>query len=192
MRLGIDLDGVLADFVTAFREVGEDMLGRELLTPSEWNLTSMGISQEELDAIWRKASSIQNFWAVLDRLPGTDRMGDWLNLQHDVYFITARKETAGYPVHVQSAIWLASEFDIQFPRVILAKEKGPVARGLKLDAYIDDCVELCEEVARDAPGCKVYLKSTDYNKSYSGPIERVKSFDQFISKALKAAVTSAP
>lgn len=186
MRIGIDLDDVLVDFISEFTDIAHEMYGRpELGTkPVDWEWSNFGLSKEEQRAVWNRIVGSYNFWEVLSMETGASRRGMKLLLdqKHDLIFITARATTEGRTVQEQSARWLAWYFGINYPTVIVDTNKGPLAAALKLDYFIDDRPKNCIEIKEAVPSCKVFLKNSSHNAAYGAPawMNRVATFDDFV------------
>jgi hypothetical protein len=60
-------------------------------------------------------------------------------------------------------------------------EKGPMARALKYDFFIDDRPRNCEDIKKALPDCKVFLKDSSHNRSWLciDGIQRIGGFNEF-------------
>lgn len=170
--VGCDVDGVLADFNTAYRQRLIDVTGRELLPPfvdghepSVWNYATdeYGYTKEEDNRVWKAIKSDPHFWGDLDHYPVT-ALALLLTLRdlENVYFITTRP---GLRVKKQTEQWLMSRW-ITNPTVLIAgnaEDKGRLAAGLHLTHFIDDRPENCLAVKMQSPNTEVYLFEHRYN-----------------------------
>jgi 5'(3')-deoxyribonucleotidase len=192
MRIGIDLDDVLADFISMFTAVANAKFGRpELGTkPVDWAWSNFGLSKEEQEEVWGAICSAPNFWERLAVENGASYSSmEKLRSRKDVdlVFITARAVTAGNSVQEQSCRWLLNNFGVPFPTVIVDTNKGPLAAALKLDYFIDDRPKNCWEIQDAVPTCKVFLKNSSHNVNQDlgyRPLERIEDFDAFVKEAL--------
>lgn len=174
-RLGIDLDGVLADFETAYRAVEDRLFGPaerdpEIDDPSSrpeagsepaadaadagaGRRGSRNLLHRHADRVWEAIGATPDFWRGLapldhDVLPLLDELAR--RHQWDVFFITQRPPTAGETVQRQTQRWLI-EHGFPFPSVIsLSGPRGKVADALSLDYLIDDLPKNCVDVIADS------------------------------------------
>ena len=173
LRIGFDMDGVLADFSSAFHEVEVRLFGRgrpirpEL--PEDAEETQSGRSTTGLptgasakvragnidetrrrsEAIWNAIRSTPGFWTTLAPLDPTavQRIRDQM-IRHrwEVFFITQRPETVGETVQRQTQRWLLAQgFDV--PSVlVIGGSRGAAAKALRLDYHVDDSPQNCLDV----------------------------------------------
>ena len=222
MRIGFDIDGVLANFTTAFIQETIRIAGKNLFLPEDsrnppdWNYhLTRGYTEEEIKPVFASIAASPNFWLDLKEEPGCSTLRMCiLDLQrfHDVYFVTNRQ---GEDAKWQTEQWLLLHLGIERPTVLISKEKGLVARALKLDCYLDDNLENANDVVLrtlpspvkilcgvpsckslpqpdDSPSCRTYLLDRSYNQSRgpgNGPqddrVTRVKSVGEFLDYELK-------
>jgi hypothetical protein len=144
LRLGIDVDGVVADFRTAFRALAERELGRGA------DDVESELSAGEVDRLWRSVAATSNWWLdvpayepdQIERLYARSRGSRW-----EVYFLTSRPPSGGDSVQLQTQAWL-ERFGFYLPSVLTlgAGARGEAARALRLDLAIDDRMINCMEV----------------------------------------------
>jgi 5'(3')-deoxyribonucleotidase len=165
--LGIDIDGVLADFNNGFAErlrsiTGRDLLPEDVTSPPTWNWPQhYGYTDPEVAATWEHCWKDDEFWRDLSALGRVDEFFDDIIYGNDIYFITAR---IGVDVKRQTEDWLEM-YGFQSPTVLIAYDKGPLAKALKLTHFIDDRDKNCEEVADLSPQTQVFLLDRDYNRA---------------------------
>lgn len=188
INIGIDLDGVLANYALAYSQVLRELygeLGRPLIHDhskvKSWQWSKWYPVTKERDDFAYKVHipSLINFW---ETLPLIENIG-WHEFKHEarnanLYFITARIETKGSTVVRQSQNWLHDIAHIKFPNVICARDKGPIAAALQLRMFIDDKPENCLEVKAASPRTTVYMIDYPYNAHIDDPqIVRTSTFD---------------
>jgi hypothetical protein len=67
------------------------------------------------------------------------------------------------------------------------KNKGPLAEALKLDYFLDDKPENCEDVNDCAPGCRVFLREWPWNSNIPtnwniGTVKNLRDFIQIVEE----------
>jgi len=176
MRIGFDLDGVLANFVAAYQALTVKVAGKDLFDPDDvnnppcWNWPEhRGYSADTMKEVWQRIAASPNFWLSLE--PYWDRINtlalciEDLEQNHDVYFITDRP---GYRAKRQTESWLKMYLpyndEAVHPTVLLASAKGAAAKALKLDAYVGDNLDNVKDVLRESPMTRVYLLDRSYNQ----------------------------
>jgi uncharacterized HAD superfamily protein len=182
LRLGIDLDGVLANFTERFIEITNATYGLNLRTEdqTDWGHTCLGITPAQEEEIWQTIKATKNFWETLNVLPGTENLNRAAH-EHELFFITSRIPTAGLDVKTQSAFWLDEHFYIPYPSVIVVtdwKDKPALYDALKLDGFIDDKPETVDEMLKRNQ--RIYIMDQPYNKLVEAP--RVKSVNEFLER----------
>jgi hypothetical protein len=186
-KLGIDVDGVIADFNTAYiarihgvtgeNRFGDDALGLADGTwPPVWDYPeAYGYTPKQMKAVWKSIGQDDQFWRNLQPLPDvwrklSLRFHDLREAGHEIYFITAR---SGFKVKHQTEHWL--EHHGMFPSVLIARDKGMATVLLGLDAYIDDRLSNCNETMQAVRFrgmlTRVYLKDAPYNQGPTGEVK---------------------
>ena len=180
LRVGFDLDGVLADFGSAFREIEGQLFGAEAPTgprssPEEEaervsprSAPNLAAAAREIDrrhqAVWARIRATRDFWT---RLKPTDPRAvgrlHALMLQHgwEVVFITQRPPTAGDTVQRQTQRWLVAQgFD--WPSVlVVAGSRGAAANALRLTHLADDSPRNCVDVKSESEAVPVLVGGGD-------------------------------
>jgi hypothetical protein len=163
LRIGFDLDGVLADFASAFQAVEVRLFGTEVASAADdedeqrpadaAGGSTPARDPSRRDAIWRQIVATENFWTTLQPIdPATVRRIHDLMLRHrwEVVFITQRPATSGDTVQRQTQRWLVAQgFDL--PSVlVIAGSRGAAAGALRLDYLVDDSVTNCLDALSDS------------------------------------------
>lgn len=191
MRVGIDVDGVLANFTKGYAQIIRSVSGRDLLTeedirrPKTWAWDrDAGYTAAEESAAWESIKQSDLFWEALDALPGADDFLTDLFIRYDndqideIYFITTR---LGIGPQRQTAAWLW-EHGADKPNVLIAQtsaQKGHLAWALNLTHFIDDKPSNCEAVKNAVPTCQVFVLDYPYNQTVNADVTRVTALAQF-------------
>ena len=146
MRIGCDIDGVLADFRTEFFKMAAQVLGR---TRSDSLDDLDAVSEADSRRIWRAITQTPNWWLGLApyepveiaRLYRLSREHKW-----EIFFMTTRVPTAGESVQFQTQWWLEQQ-GFYLPSVFtVLGSRGELANSLRLDLLVDDQILNCAEV----------------------------------------------
>jgi hypothetical protein len=150
LRVGFDLDGVVADFPKAFVEIAAKVLGREAIRRPISPMPDFdAMSPADAKRVWRVITETPNWWLGLEpyepdqiaRLYQLTRRYRW-----EVSFLTSRLPTAGDSVQFQSQAWLETHGFYMPAVVTVPGSRGEVANALRLDVVIDDQFLNCLEV----------------------------------------------
>ena len=180
LRIAFDLDGVLADFETAYREVEERLFGaadaeQPVLEPeaqaaeeSENDGDDPTLPQERAGTtdhprfrptpgrqsrVWREIEATENFWETLKPIDDSvvPRI-QALASQHnwEIFFVTQRPGSAGDTVQRQTQRWLVRQ-GFETPSVlVLQRSRGRLADALSLDYLVDDSTKNCVDVISES------------------------------------------
>lgn len=187
MRIGFDIDGVLANFVSAYQATFVRLTGRDDFAPGDvdnpptWHWPELrGYTFEETRAVWASIQVDTTFWMRLQPTAWWAALVLVLPIleeKHDVYYLTDRP---GVAAKRQTEAWLTQWLPYSLmektPTVLLTGKKGWAAAALKLDCYIDDKRENIVDVATQSPMTTPYLLDRRYNQgSVPRAVRRVDS-----------------
>lgn len=169
LRLGFDLDGVLADMESELGRRAAMLFGDpdtpDVVDPNAPSLETVPAMKLNLTArqqrrLWQHVQSVMNFWETLDELePGAvARLASLAAARHwEIIFLTKRPESAGLTAQVQSQRWLQAR-GFPLPSVFVVRgSRGRVAAALELDVVVDDRIENCLDVMVDSTARAILL-----------------------------------
>src|SRR5437868_3211702 len=164
LRIGFDMDGVLADFAGAYQEVEVRLFGpvppsrpgdpeKETDEVESANASQGRPLTRRHDSIWQTIQSTADFWMTLEPTePDVVKRIHEMMLRHrwEVFFITQRPATDGQTVQRQTQKWLVQQgFDL--PSVIVINgSRGAAAGAMKLDFHVDDSATNCLDVKSES------------------------------------------
>jgi hypothetical protein len=168
LRIGFDMDGVLADFASAFHEVETRLFGpgapldegqpeqeeqRQEQASHAQSRHPLRTSRRRRDQVWQVIESTPNFWVTLRPIDpaAVPRIHDlMLKYRWEVFFITQRPSTEGDTVQRQTQRWLVDQgFDL--PSVlVLAGSRGAAAKAMRLNYHVDDSTQNCLDVIAES------------------------------------------
>lgn len=148
LRIGIDIDGVLADFRQAFHTAAVRSLRHDIQETADVEAAGP-LPLEDIRRVWDYIARTPNWWMdvpayepdQIARLYSLTRAAGW-----EVFFMTKRPPSAGDSVQFQTQWWI-ERFGFYLPAVLTVPgSRGEVANGLRLDMLIDDQIINCVEV----------------------------------------------
>jgi hypothetical protein len=172
MRIGFDIDGVLANFIPAYQALTVKVAGGvDLFQPGDdidppcWSWPEFrGYSAITMRQVWNEIKASHDFWLDLPETPDCSLLrkagSPYWDQSHDIYFVTNR---VGQAVKWQTEQWLGNHLWVDQPTVLISSEKGLVAKALKLDCYIEDNYDNAIDVAKESPNTRIYLVNRRYN-----------------------------
>lgn len=186
-KIQFDVDGVLADFMTAFTRLAKAHGYADAVTGTDeqtvWEQYG-SVPSEHVDKVWALIKADRGFWAGAPALipPGTFRRIDDLQARYEVYFATAR---VGTNVKAQTTAWLQWR-GVKYPTVVITPKKGETAHALNADYAIDDKAGNAIYTAYQSPKTASYIIDRPYNRfdhsTVGAKVRRVKTVDEFLDQ----------
>jgi 5'(3')-deoxyribonucleotidase len=175
MRLGIDLDGVVADFNTGWMSRYNTEFGTEL-SPSQvttWNAMIPLTHFADVEAFWSWAASGDGpgLFRDLPVLPGASDALDRLAVSHDIVIITTKPPWAT----ADTFAWIA-DHAIPTREVHITDEKWRV----DCDVYLDDGPHNLESLVRERPDRTVCRFVRPWNLPVAGAID-IPDWETFVA-----------
>ena len=164
LRIGVDVDGVLANFRAAFHNAAHECLRRDI-EELEDPKSPQSLLEKDVHRVWEWVAKTTNWWMGLEpyepdqiaRLYSVVRAGHW-----EVFFLTNRPPSAGDTVQFQTQWWIERQ-GFYLPAVLTVPgSRGEIANALRLDLVIDDLSMNCVEVV-SASSAKALLMLRDNN-----------------------------
>lgn len=174
-KIALDIDGVLANFTDAYSKILTKITGQEYPPASDtfpptwyWDRAS-GVTKDQESVAWGQIIKSPTFWSSLAPLPGAKEVARLVNKMsragHEVFFITNRP---GHAPKFQTEKWLY-DLGVNYPTVIVAADKLPIIKALKLEFFIDDKAETIIDVANAGGVEFTYLRVAPYNREFTYP-----------------------
>lgn len=187
MILGLDIDGVVADFLSPFLRLIEKRIGNGPIPPesiTDFNFKDHPILSEKIvDECMVQVSYDPGFWGKLSPLLSPEQWQelDKLSRRKRLVFITHRYERETYDIHQVTCDWL-KRHGIEKPVVYCTQEsKAKLVDHLGVSLFVDDRHENCQEVA-ERTRATVIMPHRHYNQSFSHPrVRRIREFNEIFS-----------
>jgi hypothetical protein len=148
IRVGFDVDGVIANFNKTFRETAARIEGGAG-SHNRSDPAGRALAADAMKRVWDHISRTSQWWLQLEayepdqiqRLYRTSRERRW-----EVYFMTTRPSSAGETTQFQTQWWLESN-GFPLPSVLTVPgSRGDAANALKLDIAVDDRLTNCVDI----------------------------------------------
>lgn len=175
LRIGVDVDGVLADFRSSFHVAAVRALRREVPNPNDSPQSVGPLAPQDVRRVWDYIGKTQNWWMDVEpyepeqiaRLYSLTRAAGW-----EVFFLTKRPPSAGDSVQFQTQWWI-ERFGFYLPAVLTVPgSRGDIANGLRLDLVLDDQLINCVEVVSATPTKALLMQRTPDKAARDQAIDR--------------------
>ena len=187
MIVGMDIDGVVADFLPPFLQRLAECAGKGPIDPESVTDPSFTnhplLSQEIISRCMVEVSYDAGFWQELAPLPSAE---EWLALdrlsrQNRLIFITHRYERETYDISRITCDWL-KKHGVSNPVVYFTQShKSELIEKLAVELFVDDRHENCREAAENTHAV-VMMPHRPYNSAFSHPrVQRVQDLAEIFS-----------
>jgi hypothetical protein len=163
IRVGFDVDGVIANFNKTFRDTAARIEGGAG-SHNRSDPTGRALAADAMKRVWDHISRTSQWWLELEayepeqiqRLYRTSRERRW-----EVYFMTTRPSSAGETTQFQTQWWLECN-GFPLPSVLTVPgSRGDAANALKLDIAVDDRLTNCVDIIAASRAKAVLLLRRD-------------------------------
>jgi uncharacterized HAD superfamily protein len=185
MLVGLDIDGVVADFLGPFLRLIETKVGSAILSDTITDLSFKGhpvITEEALEASLAALSHERDFWPRLAPLlaPSEWEALESLSRKGRLVFITHRHPHDTYDIHQVTSDWLRKH-GIAKPVIHFTQEyKSALVESLGVELFVDDRHENCLDVAEKTQAA-VFMPHRLYNQSFIHPrVKRIRNFNELL------------
>jgi uncharacterized HAD superfamily protein len=186
MLVGLDIDGVLADFVSPFLRLLQERIGSAPIEPQAYVDLYFSdhpeLSREIVTECILKVSNDPKFWAQLDPLPSSEqwKVLDDLSRRQKLIFVTHRYECDNYSIHQVTCDWLRNH-GVSEPVVYCTQShKSELIEKLKVGLFVDDRHENCRDVAENTRAV-VLMPHRPYNQAFTHPgVQRIRDLDELL------------
>ena len=187
MMIALDIDGVLADFVSPFlrlleRRVGGGPIDATSITDPNFQSHPF-LTKEIIYDCMVDASYDPEFWRVLAPLPSQSQWQSLnrLSIEHQVVFITHRWVRDTYDINQVTCDWLRRH-GIDNPVVHFTQEKkSELVNQLEVELFVDDRHENCEDVATQTEAV-VMMPHRPYNQTFAHPkVQRIEDLNEMFA-----------
>ena len=184
MIVGLDIDGVLADFITPFLHLLAERTGTGPIDPVSVIdpnfIAHPFLTPTMIFDCMEAASYDAEFWRALTTLltPKQWRELDRVSRIHQTVFITHRWVRDTYDINRVTCDWLRSH-GVSNPVVYFTQnKKSLLVRELGIGLFVDDRHENCHDVASETEAV-VFMPHRPYNQAFDHPkVRRIQQLEE--------------
>ena len=181
MRYGIDADGVIANFLDAFRKHLNNRFGsclkREDITSYYWHENTDKFNKDDFFTEFHKFGRAAGY-RNLELIPGVvDALERIANNGHEIFYITNRPEYTR-----QDTIDYFKEHNLPFKKNLFYAhgDKSPIINKLNIDIFVEDSSEVISNLLSNTK-VKIYCMDYAHNRDVEHErVTRIKDWDDFL------------
>ena len=186
MLVGMDIDGVVADFLGPFLRFVEKTtccgpLAAETITDLSFK-DHPELTDEVLETCLAELARARDFWPELAPLlaPSEWEALEALSRKEQLVFITHRHPHDTYDIYQITSDWLRKH-GVSKPVVHFTQQyKSEVVQSLGVNLFVDDRHENCQDVAEKTQAT-VIMPHRHYNQSFIHPrVKRIRNFNELL------------
>jgi 5'(3')-deoxyribonucleotidase len=182
MRIAVDLDDVVIEFVKPFIEHYNHVYGETYKYEDihYWNLYETLVQLETSEGMkaFINAFIYHPHYRKLPAVPGALKgIRQLIDDGHEIYFITSRSSKAIDETYK----WLHAN-GLPIDKIFFNKDKGWLCKTLNIDIHIDDGIHNLENIGKESPYTALVVYDRPWNQ-YITPNhihDRVKNWEQFL------------
>lgn len=182
--LGLDIDGVLADFISPFLRVLATRMGNGPIDPESVTdpnfMNHPLVTAEIISECIATISDDPKFWEALAPLASKKQWQalDSLSRERNLVFITHRYERETYDIGQVTRDWLRNH-GVSNPVVYFTQShKSELIGKLNVELFVDDRHENCHDIAENTDAV-VLMPHRSYNQSFSHPrVRRIHDLEE--------------
>lgn len=186
MKIQIDVDGVLADFMQGASKVGQSIDPTIPLvdthTTTDWDHWE-GWPKKVVSSVWEHIKAPENLFFY--RLKSLISTYEWTELRRlsgpkdEIYFVTSRP---GITAKWQTEGWLYDRLERQ-ATVVVTPDKAGFAKLMKPDFSIEDNAKNAAGISQVIGAHRSMLIDRQYNRNlHPMSAQRIGSFKEFLEK----------
>ncbi len=186
MLVGMDIDGVVADFLSPFlrclsKRIGGEPIAAEMITDLSFK-GHAAVTEEIVEECLMAVSQDRDFWHQITPLlaPSEWEALDDLSRRDELVFITHRYQRETYDINQVTCDWLRKH-GVSKPVVHFTQQyKSEVVERLGVKLFVDDRQENCLDVAEKTQAT-VIMPHRHYNQSFIHPrVKRIRNFNELL------------
>ena len=187
MKVGFDIDGVLADFITPYLDFLATRAGCDTIEADACaDLFFAGhaaLTKELVSQCLFELARDEAFWHGLKPIPTAEQWDAISRLSRAgrVVFITHRMQQERFDITELTRQWLHNH-GVDEPVVhVTSEKKSQLIHAMSLQCFVDDRHENCEDIATQTTA-QAFLLHRPYNRDFSHPkVQRIANLDEFFA-----------